>query len=499
MEKNNSKLKTKVLNRAVSITALLLVAGLLFTGCPQKVKEEPKPVYYTVTLVHVGGTLTADPAIQDGKALKDSEITFTASPADPSTHEVDKWEVTGGQIVSGGGEGSANVKVKITANTTVRVTFKKKTHPLILKSLTIFGKNAVSGRIIVDYSKTEVRASDVSASFDYGSVTGETIPVIVTNGTLGVEENTVSLSIAAVEGKYEAWTKDIVVSRQDAAPIDKTYTVGSVAFTMKGIAAVNDAPLGDNDYDNNKPHTVSLSAYLIEETEVTQELWQEVMGNNPSWFNGSYGKEPAVGETQGKRPVENVNWYQAIAFCNKLSIKLNLEPCYTVNVGGNPVDFAALSFDQIPTTGNADWNKAELDMNKNGFRLPTEVEWEWAAKGGTDDKWSGTNTEAELKNYAWYGSNSGYKTHEVKKKDPNGYGLYDMSGNVWEWLWDWYGTIPASLGADYAGPASGSYRVGRGGSWGSWGSSDYCRVGYRVNNSPVSRGGNLGMRLACRP
>ena len=112
--------------RAVSITALLLVAGLLFTGCPQKVKEEPKPVYYTVSLVHEGGSLHANPAIQDGKVLKDSVITFTASPANPSTHEVDKWEVSGGQVVSGGEDGSLSVKVKITKDTTVKVTFKEK-------------------------------------------------------------------------------------------------------------------------------------------------------------------------------------------------------------------------------------------------------------------------------------------------------------------------------------------------------------------------------------
>ena len=274
-------------------------------------------------------------------------------------------------------------------------------------------------------------------------------------------------------------------------PADKTYTVDGVSFTMKSIAAVTDGTVGHSGYSNNNEHTVSLTAYWIGETEVTQEMWQAVMGNNPSGFNGS----PDGTEVQEKRPVENVNWYHAIAFCNKLSIKLGLEPCYEVKVEGNPVNFENLNFDQIPTTDNTDWNDAKLDMNKKGFRLPTEAEW--ATKGGTDDKWAGTNTEAELTNYAWYDSNSGNKSHEVKKRAPNGYGLYDMSGNVWEWCWDWYGTIPDSLGADYAGPASGSDRVYRGGSWCSVAGN--CTVGRRGDSSPDLRGNVLGFRLACRP
>ena len=548
--------------RAVSITVLLLVAGVLFTGCPQKVKEEPKPVYYTVSLVHEDGSLTANPAIQGGKALKDSEITFTASPANPSTHEVDKWEVTGGQVVSGGEDGSTNVKVKITGDTTVKVTFKEKPkytvtitetpngtvtpgsgisqpvykgtvinftaepasyyavtkwtitggtivsggkswdktasvsitgntsvkvdfdYELKLKTLTIFGKDASSGSMSVKGEK-EVTFSDVVAKFDYGSQTDEQIPVTVTNGTLKLGENTVSLS---VEG-YAGWSKDIKITKEDI-----TYDIEGIEFTMKGIAAVNDALLGDNIYSNNKPHTVSLSAYLIGETEVTQELWEKVMDKNPSFFKSN----PASGESQGKRPVENINWYHAIAFCNKLSLKLGLDPCYTVKVGGYPVNFKALTFADIPAGSiNADWDNAELDMNKNGFRLPTEAEWEWAAKGGKYYKWAGTDTETELTNYAWYSSNSGDKTHEVKKKAPNGYGLYDMSGNVVEWCWDWYGTIPASLGADYTGPDSGSRRVSRDGSW--KGNAYNCPVVYRDFYSPDSRINRLGIRLACRP
>ncbi len=215
------------------------------------------------------------------------------------------------------------------------------------------------------------------------------------------------------------------------ASTDKTYTVGGVNFKMKGIAAVTNKSIGHTDNaSDNGPHTVSLTAYRIGETEVTQELWHAVMGNNPSHFSGS----PEGSEVQGKRPVENVSWYHAIAFCNKLSIACSLVPCYTVT----GVNFATLGFNDIPTSNDSNWNNAVCDWSKNGFRLPTEAEWEWAAMGGKDYKWPGTNTKSELGTYAWYNANSGNKTHEVKKKQPNGYGLYDMSGNVVEWCWDRY-------------------------------------------------------------
>ena len=279
-----------------------------------------------------------------------------------------------------------------------------------------------------------------------------------------------------------------------SAPADKIYTVGGISFTMKGIAAVTNGSVGDNSQSHNNVHTVSLTAYRIGESEVTQELWRTVMSDNPSYFQG-IGHLPESGEMQRKRPVEQVNWYHAIAFCNKLSLKLGLMPCYTVTVSGSPIDFEPLAYSDIPTSNNADWNNTVLDMSKNGFRLPTEAEWEWAAKGGKDYKWPGTNVESELETYAWY-SNS--ITHEVKKKQPNGYGLYDMSGNVWEWCWDWYeGSTPAG-GQDPAGPAaSGSNRVIRGGSLGS--DADDCVVGRRGSDTPDKRRGILGFRLACRP
>ena len=282
------------------------------------------------------------------------------------------------------------------------------------------------------------------------------------------------------------------------ASTDKTYTAGGVSFTMKKIAAVTGKSVGHPDIvghngaHDNKPHSISLSAYFIGETEVTQELWQAVMGNNPSRFKGS-SNPPDGDEEQGKRPVENIEWYHAIAFCNKLSIACGLELCYTVS----GVNFATLHFNNIPKWDDGTWNNAVCDLNKNGFRLPTEAEWEWAAMGGTEHKWAGTDSESELGNYAWYYANGNEKTHQVKMKSPNGYGLYDMTGNVHEWCWDWYGSLSDVLPPNYTGAASGNMRVMRGGNYHVF--KLYALRAYRASVKPYENYDIGGLRVVCRP
>ena len=264
-----------------------------------------------------------------------------------------------------------------------------------------------------------------------------------------------------------------------AVPIDKTYTVKGVSFTMKGITAVTDAVLGDNSMEDNQEHTVELSAYYIGETEITQELWKAVMGNNPTLRTDSL-----------KNPVEQVSWFDCIAFCNELTkkvSKLGESQCvyysddiytavYTVTDAGNSM---------VP----------HMKQEAKGFRLPTEAEWEWAAMGGKQYRWAGTDSEDELENYAWYADNSDYKAHEVKRKEANGYGLYDMSGNVWEWCWDWYDdSIPADGHTDPKGVSSGSLRVIRGGGWLT--GTVYAARAVRGSNLPGDRYASLGLRVA---
>ena len=229
---------------------------------------------------------------------------------------------------------------------------------------------------------------------------------------------------------------------------NQTITVNGVSFKMiavEGGTFQMGSPESDAEADDDeKPqHEVTLSNYYIGETEVTQELWETVMGSNPSEFKGP------------KLPVENVSWDDCQTFIGKL---------------------------------NAQTGKT--------FRLPTEAEWEYAARGGKKSKgytYSGSNT---IGNVAWYDGNSGETTHEVGKKRANELGIYDMSGNVWEWCQDWYGETyyENNSTTDPQGPDSGSRRVSRGGSW--WSDAWSCRVADRGWSSPGARSSGLGFRLA---
>ena len=223
-------------------------------------------------------------------------------------------------------------------------------------------------------------------------------------------------------------------------------TVNGVTFNMikvdGGTFTMGATPEQVNPESNEKPaHQVTLSSYYIGETEVTQALWKAVMGNNPSYFRGD------------NLPVENVSWKDCQTFIGKLN-----------------------------------------DLTGKRFRLPTEAEWEYAARGGKRRNHTQYSGGRRIDDVAWYCDNSGSKTHSVKTKKPNELGLYDMSGNVWEWCQDWYGSYGSYVQTNPTGPGSGAYRVDRGGGW------DYnergCRSSNRSSYSPGYRFCSLGLRLA---
>ena len=341
-------------------------------------------------------------------------------------------------------------------------------------------------------SEKTITITDSLSEHDAGNVIGIT-PNSYTEGrtVLAVPAGNTEVILADEVGKFTI--------TPDAANPDTPCRInaqGKLTLVPEGFEKVAGITITGNEtwtpasevFVNGR--SLTIPDLIVSDHEVTRGEFKEVMGTDPSpSFAKAYDKDgnELTGDAVLNNPVNYVNWYMAIAYCNKLSIKEGLTPAYAVS----GIVWENLTYSDIPTSSNTDWDAATCNFDADGYRLPTEAEWEWLARGGQTYTYAGSNTVDDV---AWYTNNTNDTgSREVKTKAANGYGLYDMSGNVMEWCWDWYnGSISSSTGA--SGASSGSDRVMRGGS-SCFGSDNLCKVAYRNWYGPYDRNTQYGFRV----
>ncbi len=211
---------------------------------------------------------------------------------------------------------------------------------------------------------------------------------------------------------------------------------------------------------------VTVSDFCLGRYPVTRALYREIMDESPSQWSRD--------KDDGLLPANYLSWFDVVNFCNALSQQQGLQPCYGI-----------------------DGEQVTWDRDGNGYRLPTEAEWEYAVRAGTTTQWFCGDDEAELERYAWFKKNSGSHVHPVGEKEPNPWGFHDMAGNVWEWCWDWYGDYDTAPLSDPVGPDGGEYRVLRGGAF--WSGARDLRSARRRGSRPRGRDVVGGFRVARAP
>ncbi len=429
-------------------------------------------VQYTLTIEKKGnGSTTPVP----GEHTYDQGVSVNISTATESGWHFAKWEGDVGDNTT-----STPISVKMDKDKTVTAVFESHL------TLTV---NTVGGRVTMSPNSSD--GLPVGAY-----VVGEQV-------TLSVEEVENLTQFSGWSGDHTGTEKQITITMDTDKEVTATFSSPDTVIEKREMVPVTGETYTQESTEGES-FSNTISDFSIGKYEVTYELWHAVyewatdkgyrfQNAGREGDDGEHGADPT--DESKYHPVTTVNWGDCIVWCNAYSEIMGLKPAY--KSGGT-----VLKDSREGNFGN--WRDASCDWFASGYRLPTEGEWQFAAsnRGDTDCSYaSGATadyTDAEAcKQVAWYSANSGSHTHPVGEKNANGLGLYDMSGNVYEWCWDWSAAYPSGSVTDYRGASSGDSRVQRSGSWGTL-NTNVLQVGFRTNLGPHYGDEYMGFRLVQR-